>query len=87
MTYLSEAMHLGKLGEQVVLKSEKSFQHIRFTGAEPAAAETWYEKKAVRDRDVRRAYRRTRQASDGINELYMIDIMREEIRSGDPRLR
>ena len=31
---LSEAMHLGKLGEQIVLKSEKSFSQIRFIDAE-----------------------------------------------------
>ena len=84
---LSEAMRLGKLGEQVVLKSEKSFSHIRFIDAEPAAAETYFEKKSVRDRDARRAYRLSRKEAENINELYMLDIMREEIRNGDPRLR
>ncbi|MEE3405801.1 MAG: DUF3990 domain-containing protein, partial [Acutalibacteraceae bacterium] len=44
---LSEAMRLGKLGEQIVLKSEKAFEHIRFVGAEPADAETYYEMKAL----------------------------------------
>ena len=84
---LSEAMRLGKLGEQVVLKSEKSFSHIRFIDAEPAAAETYFEKKSVRDRDTRRAYRLSRQKEENIHELYMLDIMREEIKNGDPRLR
>ena len=84
---LSEAMRLGKLGEQIVLKSEKPFEHIRFVGAEPADAETYYEKKALRDREARRAYRSTRQVSNALNELYMIDIMREGIENGDPRLR
>ena len=84
---LSEAMRLGKLGEQIVLKSEKAFEHIRFAGAEPADAETYYEKKALRDREARRAYRSTRQVSNELNELYMIDIMREGIENGDPRLR
>ena len=84
---LSEAMRLGKLGEQVVLKSEKSFSHIRFINAEPAAAVTYYEKKSVRDRDARRAYRLSRQKAENIHELYMLDIMREEIKNGDPRLR
>ena len=84
---LSEAMRLGKLGEQIVLKSEKAFEHIRFLGAEPADAETYYEKKALRDREARRAYRSTRQVSNELNELYMIDIMREGIENGDPRLR
>ena len=84
---LSEAMRLGKPGEQIVLKSEKAFEHIRFVGAEPADAETYYEKKALRDREARRAYRSTRQVSNALNELYMIDIMREGIENGDPRLR
>ena len=84
---LSEAMRLGKLGEQVVLKSEKSFSHIRFIDAEPAAAETYFEKKSVRDIDARRAYRLSRQKEENIHELYMLDIMREEIKNGDPRLR
>ena len=84
---LSEAMRLGKLGEQIVLKSEVSFSRIRFVGAEPADAETYYEKKIVRDREARRAYRKTRQSSDGINELYMLDIMREGMTYGYPRLR
>ena len=84
---LSEAMRLGKLGEQIVLKSEKAFEHIRFVVAEPADAETYYEKKALRDREARRAYRSTRQVSNELNELYMIDIMREGIENGDPRLR
>ena len=84
---LSEAMRLGKLGEQIVLKSEKSFSHIRFIDAEPAAAETYFEKKSIRDRDARRAYRLSRQKEENIHELYMLDIMREEIRNGDPRLR
>lgn len=84
---LSEAMHLGKLGEQIVLKSERSYQHIHFLDAEPADAATYYEKKATRDREARREYRKTKQAADGITELYMLDIMREGIQNGDPRLR
>ena len=84
---LSEAMRLGRLGEQIVLKSREAFSHIRFLGAEPAIAETYFEKKSMRDREARRAYRQTRRAADGMNELYILDIMREEIQNGDPRLR
>lgn len=84
---LSEAMRLGKLGEQIVLKSEKSYQHIRFVDAEVAEAVKWYEKKAIRDRDARREYRRKKSAAEGLEELYMLDIMREGISNGDPRLR
>ena len=87
LSKLSEAMRLGKLGEQIVLKSEKSFSHIHFTGAEPASSSVYYEKKASRDREARREYRKTKTSQDGFNELFMIDIMREEIKNDDPRLR
>ena len=84
---LSEAMRLGKLGEQIVLKSKEAFNHIHFISAEPCDAETYYEKKSIRDRDARRAYRSTKRTTDALNGLYMIDIMREGIKDGDPRLR
>ena len=84
---LSEAMHLGKLGEQIVLKSEKAFSHIRFIGAESADGRIYYEKKTMRDRDARRAYRSSRQQYDSSGELFMLDIMREGIGNDDPRLR
>ena len=80
-------MRLGRLGEQIVLKSRTAFEHIRFADAQPAAADIYYEKKMFRDREARREYRSTRQSSAGINELYMIDIMREGMENGDPRLR
>lgn len=84
---LSEAMRLGKLGEQIVLKSERAYTKIHFQGADFAEAQRWYDKKSVRDREARRAYRRSKGTSDGIADLYMLDIMREGITSGDSRLR
>lgn len=84
---LSEAMHLGKLGEQIVLKSEKAFRCIRFVGSEMADASTYYAKKVMRDREARRGYRETKQQYDKSDELFMLDIMREGIGNDDPRLR
>ena len=87
LSKLSEAMRLGKLGEQIVFKSRKAFSCIIFKGAEPARASVWYEKKTVRDREARKAYRKTKRTSSMVDELFMIDIMREGIKNGDPRLR
>lgn len=84
---LSGAMRLGKLGEQIVFKSREAFLHIRYTGAESVSAAIWYEKKIARDREARRQYRRTKTAGTMTGELFMIDIMREGIENGDPRLR
>lgn len=46
---LSEAMKLGKLGEQVVLKSRQAFERIEYKRSEAVSAEEYYVKKAARD--------------------------------------
>ena len=84
---LSSAMRLGKLGEQIVFKSQKSFTHLRFVGAEPADAATYFEKKNSRDNAARRDYRATRRAADSVHGLLISDIIREGITHGDPRIR
>ena len=83
---LDEAMHLGRLGEQIVIKSKKAFRALRFEGSKPVEASVYYPLKTERDRAAQKAYRENRSASGGIDELYMLDIMREGIRHGDPRL-
>ena len=50
---LSNAMHLGKLGEQFVLKSKRAFDRIRYIGSELAESNEWYAKKALRDKTAR----------------------------------
>lgn len=83
---LSEAMRLGRLGEQIVLKSRKAFEQIRFVGYENACAAVYYTKKAEREREARREYRRSKSYKADVNELYMIDIIREGMTNGDARL-
>ena len=83
---LSEAMKLGKLGEQIVLKSPKAFDQIKFVGYQKADAEIYYIKRSDREREARREYRRKKVTQANVNNLYMIDIMREEIKNGDARL-
>ncbi len=80
-------MHLGKLGQQFVLKSCEAFDRIRFTGYEIAGSEEWYAKKMLRDKSARREYfsaeRNRRQRGD----IYITQIMDEEMKSDDLRLR
>ena len=83
---LSEAMRLGKLGEQIVLKSPKAFETIYFQNYENVDAEIYYIKKAEREREARREYRRRNKESADIHELFMLDIMREGMENGDTRL-
>lgn len=84
---LSEAMRLGNLGEQVVLKSQSAFEKIHFAGYEEAASDIYYPMKSRRDKDARMAYRRSLSEPDTEDDLYMVDIMREKMENGDPRLR
>ena len=84
---LSEAMRLGKLGEQVVLISKKAFEKISYLSNSPADSEVYYSRKKERDRKARQEYRRTKQAEDLENELFIIDIIREEMKQNDLRLR
>lgn len=83
---LSEAMRLGKLGEQIVLKSPKAFEQIEFVRCENVDSDIYYTRKMERERDARREYRKRKREKADIQELYIIDIMREEMTNGDARL-
>ena len=84
---LNNAMHLGRLGQQFVLKSEIAFEKINFIGYEIADYDIWYQKKIVRDKTARREYfdaeRNKRQRGD----IYMMQILDEEMKADDLRLR
>lgn len=84
---LNNAMYLGKLGQQFVLKSKTAFEKITYAGSEPAKADEWYQKKMLRDKTARREYfdaeRNKRQQGD----IYMLQIMDEEMKADDLRLR
>ena len=84
---LNRAMHLGKLGLQFVLKSKNAFDRIRFVESQPVDGREWYAKRMLRDKKARSAYfdveRNRRQPGD----LYIIQILDEEMRTDDPRLR
>ena len=84
---LNNAMHLGKPGQQFVLKSKTAFERIKSIGSEIAESSEWYAKKMLRDKTARREYfsaeRNRRQRGD----LYIIQIIDEEMTADDPRLR
>ena len=83
---LSKAMRLGKLGEQIVLKSRKAFDNLTFIDNIVAPSEVYFPERSKRDSNARRDYRKIRDEGVDIQELFMIDIMREGIANGDLRL-
>ncbi|MEE0993222.1 MAG: DUF3990 domain-containing protein [Bacteroidales bacterium] len=84
---LNNAMHLGNLGEQFVLKSRKSFKRIHFVDSEIAKKEEWYPRKENRDRTARREYFDTERNKRQRGDLYITNILDEEMKPNDPRLR
>ena len=84
---LSKALRLGKLGEQTVLKSQRSFERITFTGAEPVSREIYYPKFIARDSSARQTYQNEIRKSRNYREdIFVMDILREEIGNDDPRI-
>ena len=83
---LGNAMKLGGLGNQYVLKSKKAFDRIAYMDSIPAQKEEYFAKKMIRDKEARKAYRNSKRQSADIRDIYMLDIMREGIINGDQRL-
>ena len=79
---LSEAMRLGKLGEQVVLKSKKAFEALKFIGAVKAPREEYFAKYRQRDEEARGRYRQIASKPMAEDETYVIDIIRNNWKNG-----
>lgn len=84
---LNNAMHLGKLGQQFVLKSKQAFDRIQFLGYEVAEHDEWYAKKMLRDRSARREYFSVERNKRQRGDLYITQILDEEMKPDDERLR
>jgi len=81
---LSRAMQLGKLGEQIVIKSRFAFSKIRYEGFEPAEKDTYYVLRKARDDEANQMYLDIlEEETDG---LYIQDIMRGGVTNNDPRI-
>lgn len=83
---LSRAMRLGKLGEQIVLKSEKAFSEIHYVDSMPALANEYFVKKAGRDLSARKEYASEKKKVDFRNDIYMIDILRGRVSEDELRV-
>ena len=84
---LGNAMKLGNLGTQFVLKSEKAFNAVQYEGYEMAESAQWYAKKESRDKTARRQYFDVEKNRRQRGDLYIVQILDEGIKADDPRLR
>ena len=80
---LAEAMCLGELGIQIVLKSKKAFDTVKYVSYELAECKEYYVKRVSRDKKARETYlsgHRQNLVSDG---LFVMDIIRKGLKNGD----
>ena len=81
---LAYAMRLGKLGEQIVIKSQYAFSKLHYEGFDIAEREAYYVLRKARDDEANRLYWEMQdEESDG---LYIQDIIRGGITNDDPRI-
>ncbi len=81
---LAKAMKLGKLGEQIVVKSKYAFSCLKFEGFEIAKKEKFYVLRKARNDIANQHYMEIlEEESDG---LYIQDIIRGGIKNDDPRI-
>jgi len=88
VSQLSQAMHLGNLGEQIVLMSPKSFDKISFLKYEIADGSIYNKRRITRDEQARNAYLNTHGTDWSINkgDLFIRDLLLEQVKNDDPRL-
>ena len=81
---LARAMRLGKLGEQIVIKSKFAFSRLHYEGFDIAEKEQYYVLRKSRDDEANQLYlEMLEEESDG---LYIQDIMRGGIKNDDARI-
>lgn len=79
---LSEAMRLGKLGEQVVLKTKKAFKALTFVEAVKAPCQEYFARYKSRDEETRARYRQIASKPVAESEIYVLDIIRNNWGNG-----
>ena len=69
-----------------MLKSQSEFDAIEFLGYSTISARAWYMRKQQRDFSVRRAYANMNTLEYMRNDLYIVQIINEEMRRDGTRL-
>ena len=83
---LRRAMRLGKLGEQVVLRTPAAFDALSFVEAIPVDASIYHARRLSRDRDAREDFRQMLTETQAGEEIYVSTMINEKWNNDDPRL-
>ena len=84
---LGNAMRLGELGRQVVVKSERAFSRLQFLDAQEALRSVWLPRRERRDREAREQYFDHERNARKKGDLLITQIIDEEVGPNDDRLR
>ena len=85
---LAEAMKLGKLGEQICIRSKVAFSRLQYIDATLADGQEYYIKRTARDTKAREDYLKLLDLSARDKDsIYILDILRQEWKNDDERLR
>lgn len=80
---LAEAMRLGELGIQIVLKSERAFNTVKYISYELAECKEYYVKRVSRDKKARETYLSGHRQNLVYDGLFVMDIIRKGLKNGD----
>jgi hypothetical protein len=84
---LKKAMMLGELGIQIVLISKKAFNSIKYIQSIEALRDKYLFSKIERDKKARHDYLHSERMKRNKGEINIFDIIDEEMKENDPRLR
>lgn len=85
---LAKAMKLGKLGEQICIRSKVAFSRLQYIDATLAGGQEYYIKRTARDTKAREDYLKLLDLSARDKDsIYILDILRQEWKNDDERLR
>ncbi|MBE6141954.1 MAG: DUF3990 domain-containing protein [Erysipelotrichaceae bacterium] len=73
---LSSALRYGKLGEQIVLISEKAFEKIQFVNSEKVDVSEYYYKRKNRNAEANQKYKNLSDNQDVEKETFIMDLIR-----------
>ena len=73
---LSSALRYGKLGEQIVLISEKAFEKIQFVNSEKVNVSEYYYKRKNRNAEANQKYKNLSDNQDVEKETFIMDLIR-----------
>lgn len=78
---LRQALRLGSVGEQIVIKSQRAVAALEFEGYEIVDWKEYYMKRLQRDQALRNMYQELRRNAD-VSGRYMRDIVKERNSNG-----